>query len=146
MNLKIYTGGTFDLFHRGHLELLRKISQIGHVVIGLNTDQFIDSYKGAPPIMSYEEREAVLLGCKFVHSVVPNTGDNDSKPAILETKANVVAIGSDWARKDYYSQMSFSQDWLDQHGIWLLYVPYTLGVSSTDVKSRVRERFLAENQ
>jgi glycerol-3-phosphate cytidylyltransferase len=96
--------------------------------------------------MSYEEREAVLLGCKFVHSVVPNIGDNDSKPAILGAHANVVAIGSDWARKDYYSQMSFSQDWLDQHEIWLLYVPYTLGVSSTDVKSRVRERFLAENQ
>lgn len=135
----VYTGGTFDLFHLGHLELLRKLASIGSVTVGLNTDEFIQKYKGAPPIMSYEEREAVLLGCKFVSSVIPNLGGADSKPAILESGASIVAIGSDWARRDYYSQMNFTQDWLDAHGIWLLYVPYTSGVSSTDVKARIKK-------
>jgi len=140
----IYTGGTFDLFHLGHLELLRKLGSLGSVTVGLNTDEFISEYKGAPPIMSYEEREAVLLGCKYVSAVIPNTGGTDSKPSILESGANVVAIGSDWARRDYYSQMNFTQDWLDEQGIWLLYVPYTSGVSSTDVKARIKKRLAGD--
>ena len=51
---------------------------------------------------------------------------------------DIIAIGSDWARKDYYGQMQFDQDWLDDNGISLLYIPYTAGVSSTDVKRRIR--------
>jgi glycerol-3-phosphate cytidylyltransferase len=94
--------------------------------------------------MNYEEREAVLLGCKYVSAVIPNTGGTDSKPSILESGANVVAIGSDWARRDYYSQMNFTQDWLDEQGIWLLYVPYTSGVSSTDVKARIKKRLAGD--
>ncbi len=140
----IYTGGTFDLFHLGHLELLRKLASLGSVTVGLNTDEFITEYKGAPPIMNYEEREAVLLGCKYVSAVIPNTGGTDSKPSILQSGADVVAIGSDWARRDYYSQMNFTQDWLDEQGIWLLYVPYTSGVSSTDVKARIKKRLAGD--
>jgi glycerol-3-phosphate cytidylyltransferase len=140
----IYTGGTFDLFHLGHLELLRKLASLGSVTVGLNTDEFITEYKGAPPIMNYEEREAVLLGCKYVSAVIPNIGGTDSKPSILQSGADVVAIGSDWARRDYYSQMNFTQDWLDEQGIWLLYVPYTSGVSSTDVKARIKKRLAGD--
>lgn len=138
--MKIYTGGTFDLFHLGHLELLRKLSELGRVTVGLNTDEFIKTYKGSSPIMTYEEREAVLLGCRYVEAVIPNTGGADSKPAILESNANMVAIGSDWARRDYYTQMNFTQDWLDENEISLLYVPYTRGVSSTDVKRRIKDK------
>ena len=142
--MKIYTGGTFDLFHRGHLEFLKSISQIGDVVVSLNSDEFIAQYKGRPPIMSFEERKAVLEGCRFVSEVIENEGGADSKVSILKSGAKVVAIGSDWARRDYYAQMQFSQDWLDTNGIWLLYVPYTAGVSSTDVKQRV-EAYLKES-
>jgi len=90
--------------------------------------------------MSYWERQEVLRACVWVDDVVPNTGNADSKPAILEAKADIVAIGSDWARKDYYKQMQFTQDWLDEHNICLLYIPYTLGISSTDIKNRLSKR------
>jgi len=79
----------------------------------------------------------VLLSCKYVDDVVPNIGGTDSRPAIELAAPNMVAIGSDWARKDYYTQMAFDQDWLDDRGIALAYIPYTQGISSTAIKERM---------
>jgi cytidyltransferase-like protein len=136
----VYTGGTFDIPHPGHYRLLERAAGLGKVVVALNTDEFVEFYKGSPPIMTYEEREQVLLACKWVHRVVPNIGGADSKISIQEVAPDYIMVGSDWARKDYYAQMSFDQDWLDDRGIGLIYVPYTRGVSSTDLKKRIRER------
>lgn len=141
MGLRLYTGGTFDLFHAGHVEFLKKCALMSNeVIVSLNTDEFIEAYKGNPPVMTYKERESVLKACVWVDEVIPNRGDADSKPAILEAKPDIVAIGSDWARKDYYSQMQFTQDWLDDHDITLTYIPYTSGISSTDIKDRLAKR------
>lgn len=138
-NKIVYTGGTFDLFHKGHVNFLRQCSEIGqHVVVSLNSDEFITSYKKIPPVMSYEERKEVLLGCKYVDDVILNIGGSDSKPAILKVKPKFIAIGSDWANKDYYSQMQFTQEWLDMHEIILLYLPYTNSISTTEIKKRLR--------
>ncbi len=133
----IYTGGTFDLFHAGHVEFLRRCADLGRVLVSLNTDEFIEEYKGKPPVISYRDRESVLLSCKYVDDVVPNIGGTDSRPAIELAAPNMVAIGSDWARKDYYTQMAFDQDWLDDRGIALAYIPYTQGISSTAIKERM---------
>lgn len=135
----LYTGGTFDLFHYGHVNLLKKCKTIAtKVIVGLNTDEFIQKYKGTPPVMSYKERESSLLLCPYVDEVIPNFGGKDSKPSILMSKANIVAIGDDWAHKDYYSQMSFSQEWLDENNIILMYLPYTKGISTTELKARIK--------
>lgn len=140
MGLKVYTGGTFDLFHAGHVNFLRECSRFGSVTVALNTDEFIEAYKGKPPIMSYQERAEVLLACRYVDDVVPNFDGADSKTAIDWVNPNVVIIGSDWAVRDYYAQMGFTQSWLDQRGISLCYIPYTQGISSTDIKARISWR------
>ncbi|MEY5146160.1 MAG: hypothetical protein RL224_474 [Actinomycetota bacterium] len=145
MSQIVYTGGTFDLFHRGHLEFLRRCNQLGSVTVALNSDEFIRTYKGSSPIMSYEEREAVLLGCRFVDNVVPNIGNEDSKPSISAVMPNLIVIGSDWARRDYYKQMQFTQDWLDERGIGLCYIPYTQGISTTELKKRINQTFRDSN-
>lgn len=137
----VYTGGTFDLFHSGHVNLLKRCKQIsgnGKVVVALNTDEFIAKFKGKPPILTYYEREAVLRSCMYVDDVVRNDFGEDSKPTILKVAPDMVAIGTDWARKDYYKQMDFTQDWLDQHNIMLCYIPYFRGPTSTVVKERVK--------
>lgn len=139
MGLRIYTGGTFDLFHAGHVEFLKKCAQLGEVVVSLNTDEFIQAYKGKPPVMSYAERLGVLAGCRYVSRVIPNSGGADSKPAIRSVMPDLIAIGTDWARKDYFAQMQFDVDWLEANGIGLVYLPYTLGISSTEVKKRLRD-------
>jgi glycerol-3-phosphate cytidylyltransferase len=134
----VYTGGTFDLFHSGHVNFLRQCKKIGErVVVSLNTDEFIKKYKGKPPIMSYEERAEILWGCRYVDLVIPNTGGQDSKPAILQVYPDFIVIGSDWACKDYYAQMGFTQKWLDDYGIVLIYIPYTQGISTTEIKKRL---------
>jgi glycerol-3-phosphate cytidylyltransferase len=138
--LIIYTGGTFDLFHAGHVNFLAQCSQFGEVVVSLNTDDFIAKYKGNAPICSYAEREEVLQACRYVSDVVPNEGGADSKLAILNVSPDVIAIGSDWARKDYHGQMGFTQDWLDSHNISLMYIPYTEHISTTVLKERLASR------
>lgn len=140
MGLTVYTGGTFDLLHAGHvnfLERCREIAGLGDVVVSLNTDEFIELYKGAPPVMSYDERKAVLEALRYVDQVIPNVGGHDSTIAIEQAKPDIIVIGSDWARRNYYSQMCFDQDWLDERGIGLCYIPYTEGISSTEIKARL---------
>lgn len=137
----IYTGGTFDLFHSGHVNLLKRCKELsgdwGSVVVSLNTDEFIQQYKGKSPICSTEERMSVLESCRYVDQVVLNVGGADSKIAIEIVKPDYIVIGSDWAKKDYYSQMGFTQDWLDERGIGLVYVPYTKAISTTNIKGRM---------
>jgi glycerol-3-phosphate cytidylyltransferase len=140
VGLKVYTGGTFDLFHAGHVNFLRECSRFGSVTVALNTDEFIEAYKGKPPVMSFQERAEVLLACRYVDDVVPNFDGADSKTAIDWVTPDVVIIGSDWAVRDYYAQMGFTQSWLDQRGISLCYIPYTQGISSTDIKARISWR------
>lgn len=137
----VYTGGTFDLFHSGHVNLLRKCAMLGSVTVALNTDEFIEEYKGKPPVCSYDERAEVLLSCKWVDEVVPNLGGADSKPSILMVRPDIIAIGTDWARKDYYAQMQFTQDWLDRENISLIYIPYTWSISTTQLKERSASRY-----
>ena len=140
MNI-VYTGGTFDLFHSGHVNLLKRCKEIagtnGIVVVSLNSEAFITEYKGRGPVCSDGERKAVLLACRYVDEVVMNVGGKDSKIAIEMVNPNYIVIGSDWAKKDYYSQMGFDQDWLDERGIGLVYVPYTKEISSTNIKGRI---------
>lgn len=131
----------FDLFHSGHVRFLKACRRLagdeGKVVVALNTDDFIQAYKGKSPIMSFDERKEVLLGCRFVDSVVPNVGGADSKPTILQVSPDLIVIGDDWAKRDYYAQMQFTQAWLDARLIQLVYVPYTQGISTTDLKRRI---------
>lgn len=141
MNI-IYTGGTFDLFHSGHVNLLKRCREVagqeGKVVVALNTDDFIFQFKNKKPICSEQERLDVLLACRYVDEVVMNVGGQDSRISIEMVGPNYIVVGSDWAKKDYYAQMSFTQEWLDEKGIGLVYVPYTQTISSTKIRGRMQ--------
>jgi glycerol-3-phosphate cytidylyltransferase len=133
----VYTGGTFDFFHAGHVNFLRACSRYGSVVVALNTDEFVEAYKGKKPLMPYHEREAVLRACRWVSDVVPNLSGADSKPTIVSVNPDYIIVGDDWEKKDYYKQMSFTKEWLEERGIVLRYLPYTKGVSTTELKKRL---------
>lgn len=146
MDRIVYTGGTFDCFHAGHVNFLKQCSIIGdRVIVSLNRDEFIEKYKSKPPIMSYAERYDILNACRYVDYVIPNTGDEDSKPAISKVREMFpnsqmfIVVGSDWAKKDYYKQMQFTTEWLNSLNIVLIYVPYTEGVSTTEIKARIKD-------
>lgn len=138
MSKIVYNGGTYDLFHAGHVNFLRQCAILGDVVVALNTDEFIEEYKGRRPVMTYDERRKVLEACKYVTRVIPNTGGADSKISIEQVSPDVVAIGTDWLTKNYYHQMNFTQEWLDAHNIVLVYIPYTDEISTTAIKARMK--------
>ena len=133
----------FDLFHSGHVNFLKRCAELGTVTVALNTDEFIHEYKGKAPWMDYKERKTVLEACRYVNNVIPNKWGKDSKPTILDVNPDIIAIGSDWAKKDYYKQMMFTQDWLDEQDIMLLYIPYTEGISSTKIKEQLKGRIVS---
>lgn len=136
----LYTGGTFDLFHYGHINFLNKCRNLAsNIIVSLNTDEFIYEFKKENPILNYEERKLSVLNSKLVSKVIPNVGGRDSKPAILSVNPDIIAIGDDWAHKDYYKQMDFTQEWLDEQNITLVYIPYTKGISSSEIKKRIKQ-------
>lgn len=140
----VYSGGTFDLFHIGHVQLLAACKKIagpdGTVVIAVNPDEFVEKFKGVRPTMSLEERMDVVGACKYVDEVIPNTGWQDSTKTIMKYgHVDFVAIGDDWAPpKDYYAQMGFTKEWLGESGITLVFIDRNTGMSSTKIRERLK--------
>jgi cytidyltransferase-like protein len=110
LKLRVYTGGTFDIPHLGHYNFFKQIKELWPecwLVVSLNTDKFIGDFKGKKPLFSYDERRMLLNKVSYIDSIITNTGGADSKPAIISTQPNVIAIGNDWLEKDYCGQMGF---------------------------------------
>jgi glycerol-3-phosphate cytidylyltransferase len=139
--LIVYTGGTFDLFHAGHVKLLRECRTLagmdGRVVVSLNTDEFVQRYKNLIPTHPYEDRRTILEACRYVDLVVRNAGDEDSKVAIDVIRPNIIAIGEDWRGRDYHAQMGFVPGWLAERGIEIIYVTHLPGRSAANVRRRL---------
>jgi len=134
----LYVGGTFDLPHAGHVRLFQRVSQLGVVVVSLNTDAFTGRYKRVP-ILNLEERRQVISAIRWVDSVIVNEGDEDSRPAILKSRANYVVHSDDWKPDSLLPQMGLTWEWLHENGIGLVYVPHTDGISTSEIIERCRQ-------
>jgi glycerol-3-phosphate cytidylyltransferase len=135
----VYTGGTFDLFHWGHVNLLRQCRDIaggGTVTVGLNTDKFAASYK-REPVCTLEERFAVVEACRYVDKVMVNWAGADSRLIVDAVRPAFVVVGDDWSDRDYNAQMGWDEAWLTERGIKVVFVPYTKQVSTTMLLSRL---------
>lgn len=129
----VLTIGSWDTPHLGHAILLKECERYGdRVVVGVNSDEFIKDYKGSEPIYKYEERAALIS--RLGYEVLKNC--SAGRELIEQVKPDVLAIGSDWARKDYYSQIDVDQDFLDEHQITMVYIPRAGSLSSTELKAR----------
>jgi glycerol-3-phosphate cytidylyltransferase len=136
----VYTGGTFDVPHVGHVNFFRQCKEFfpdSWLVVSVNTDEFIYTYKGRKPLFNYAERVKILETIEYINEIVPNIGGEDSKQAILKSQARVVLIGNDWLERDYCKQMMFNAQWLTDNGVALVYLPHTDGISTTEIKERI---------
>ena len=115
----------------------------GTVVVSVNTDEFIERFKGRPPVQSFRERKLMLESCRYVDQVIENVGEEDSAYTIQQFSqtcpVDIVAIGSDWAGRDYYGQMGFTKEWLDDMNIVLVYVDRRTGQSTTNLKKTLKD-------
>lgn len=140
MKKTIYVGGTFDLCHAGHVQFLRKSKELGDfLVVALNTDEFCAQYK-RKPICPFNERRTMLKELRCVDSVIRNTGGYDSKPSILRVKPDIIVHGDDWTGDEYLKQLGIDQKFLDKHDIEVKYVPYTKGISTTEIIKRCSQQ------
>lgn len=120
----VLTYGTFDLFHPGHVQLLKRARDLGtRLVVGLSTDEF-NTMKGKQSVMSYEDRKAVLEACRYVDEVI---AEEDWAQKISDAQrlgADVFVMGDDWAGKFDFMTEACS----------VVYLSRTPGVSSTQIK------------
>lgn len=132
--MRVYVPGTFDCLHVGHLNLLDFAASLGEVWVGLNTDEFAKRYKRRP-VYPLQDRIRIMESLRQVDEVIVNSGDEDSKPAILECAPTYIVHGDDWVGESYYAQLGVTAEWLYHRGITVVYPPYTQGVSTTEIIS-----------
>jgi glycerol-3-phosphate cytidylyltransferase len=130
--------GTFDLLHHGHINLLRSAACLGEVTVAVNTSDFVHEYKGRYPVQTLHERMEALKGVRYVHDVVVNEGGYDAKVTIRDVNPRWLVHGDDWTGDSYLRQLGVTQDWLREHDVALHYVPYTEGVSTSDLIERCK--------
>ena len=123
----ILTYGTFDLFHVGHVRLLKRLRALGdRLVVGLSTDEF-NQGKGKNTVISYEQRREVLMACQYVDDVFPEQTWEQKREDILREKADIFAMGDDWAGK--FDDLGDITD--------VMYLARTQDISTTEVKQMV---------
>lgn len=99
-----YTTGVFDMFHIGHLNILKRAKeQCDYLIVGVSTDEVVNSYKHKKPIIPFQERIAIVGELKCVDKVVPQTS-MDKMEAWNKYHFNVLFHGSDWKGSDMYNK------------------------------------------
>lgn len=137
----VLTIGTFDLLHRGHIDLFMFCKNLagenGKVVVGVNTDEFVRFYKGKAPIINTTHRMDMVRSIRWVDEVVVNKGDEDCKVIIDQIRPQFLVVGSDWLEKDYLKQTDLSRKYLEDMMITLVYTPRFYD-SSSSIKEKIR--------
>ena len=129
----VLTIGTFSPPHLGHAYLFKECERYGdRVVVGVNSDEFVEAYKSKKPEYSFKEREFLIRALGY--ETIKNT--SSGRICIDQVNPDVLVIGSDWARKDYYAQIDVDQDYMDDNQIAMVYIPRIGSLSSTEIRMR----------
>ena len=124
-----YTSGVFDLFHVGHLNLLRNAKGMcDKLVVGVTVDELV-TYKGKHAMIPFEDRAEIVRNIKCVDAVVPQY-DMDKLAMCKKLNASILFVGDDWHGTEKWQQI---EDELGRHNVRVVYFPYTKGVSSTQI-------------
>ena len=130
---RVFTSGSFDLFHIGHLNILEKSAALGdELIVGVSTDELIEEYKCMKPIIPFEQRARIVASIKCVTKVVKQTKLTEIAQLQREN-IDIVTIGDDWKCK-YLEGLEWMKS---QPGKEVVYFPYTPGVSTTQIKSKI---------
>jgi glycerol-3-phosphate cytidylyltransferase len=138
-----YTTGVFDMFHVGHLHLLKKAkNNCDHLIVGVSTDDLVESYKGKKPIIPFEHRLEIVSALKFVDEVVVVT-HRDKKRSYLDIGYDVLFVGDDWKGSDIFNDL---ESYLQMYEAKVQYFPYTKDVSSTKFREILQDIYDSEQE
>lgn len=137
-----YTTGVFDMFHIGHLNVLKNAkAQCDYLIVGVSTDELVRSYKHKTPVIPFEERKAIVEAIKYVDMVVPQTS-MDKFAAWEQIRYEAIFHGDDWRGSDLYNEVERK---LNAVGVDMVFLPHTEGTSSTMLKD-VLQKILEERE
>lgn len=129
-----YTTGVFDLFHIGHLNLLKNAKGLcDKLIVGVTVDELVE-YKGKKSVIPFSERIEIVRNIKCVDVAVPQY-DMDKLSACKKLGATVLFVGDDWYNTDKWRKY---EEEFKEHGIRIIYFPYTKSISSTSVTERIK--------
>ena len=142
-NKKIgYTTGVFDLFHVGHLEILRKAKEnCDYLIVGVSTDELVQEYKNKRPIITFDQRIEIIKSIKYVDEVVVQK-DRDKLSALHKIGFNIMFVGDDWKGSKIFLELESK---FQKHGVEIFYFPYTKNISSTSLRSTLK-RLIQEEE
>ncbi|MEH6647270.1 adenylyltransferase/cytidyltransferase family protein [Sulfitobacter sp.] len=124
----LLTYGTFDLFHVGHLRLLKRLSALGDkLIVGCSTDEF-NGGKGKTTAIPYAHRVEILEACRYVDQVIPEENWAQKRDDVQRYGVSLFAMGDDWTGK-----FDDLQDLCD-----VLYLPRTENISTTELKALIQ--------
>ncbi len=134
----VYTVGTFDLLHVGHLALLQHCKSLGNAVaVGVASDEVVASYKPNVPVVPLEERMEMLRALRCVDIVRPYY-ELEYVSGCKELDVDVFVIGEDWGKKSHNIDV---ESFLKEGGKSIIQVSYHPGTSSTKIKQRTLSQF-----
>jgi len=127
----VYTSGTFDMLHANHIKMIEYARSLGDIlIVGVNTDELVASYK-SEPIIPFDERIALVKALKYPDIVIPQKSLNHADK-VKKLHFDIFVVGDDWAGK---------YDYLEEQGVTVVYFPYGQGISSTELKNRIYDRY-----
>ena len=129
-----YTTGVFDMFHIGHLNILRRAKeQCEMLIVGVTTDELCLRRKRKYPIINENDRMAIVGAIRYVDKVVPQV-DMEKIRAVKEIGADAVFVGSDWKGTDAWDQ--YEKEFAEV-GCTVVYLEHTDGISSTLLREKI---------
>ncbi len=134
-NIVGYTTGVYDMFHIGHLNVIRRARELcDFLIVGVSTDELVMKEKDKRPVIPYEERVAIVEAIKYVDQVVPQT-DKNKFGAWEKYHFNKMFVGSDWQGTP---QWKHYEEQFEPVGVEIVYLPHTDGISSTQLTSIIK--------
>lgn len=131
-----YTTGVFDMFHIGHLNILKRAKeQCGYLIVGVSTDEVVETYKHKRPVIPFEERIAIVEAIRYVDKVVPQIS-MDKMEAYNALKFDALFHGSDWKGSNMYEKIVAD---FEKVGVDVVFLPHTDGISSTIIREKVNK-------
>ncbi len=129
-----YTTGVYDLFHIGHLNLLKNAKGMcDKLIVGVTVDELV-AYKGKAAMIPFEDRIEIVRSCRYVDAVVPQY-DMDKLSACKKLGASFLFVGDDWYGTDKWIKY---EEEFSKEGIQIIYFPYTRGISSTKINEALK--------
>lgn len=131
-----YTTGVYDMFHIGHLNILRRAKeQCDYLIVGVSTDDLVQKDKNKTPIIPFENRCEIVRAIKYVDEVVPQF-DKNKLNAWTKLHFNKMFVGSDWHGTDAWEKYERQFAPL---GVEIIYLSHTDGISSSILRTKINE-------